>query len=116
VIRFGGCDWLCRVSGSTLELRWADLAQGGVAASLVIEHLDVIEQGPPSRARSYRMRQHTGWGKPCTPRTSRNPAAAAAAGLWLVRRTRPTEARPLVDLSDLQAAEVSDLHPALTGS
>jgi hypothetical protein len=33
------------VSGPALELRGADLAERRVAAPLVIEHLDVIEQG-----------------------------------------------------------------------
>ena len=33
------------MSGPTLELRGADLAERRVAAPLVIEHLDVIEQG-----------------------------------------------------------------------
>src|SRR5688572_26965166 len=32
----------------------------------------------------------------------------------LVRRPRRTEARPLVDLSDFQSAELSDFGPALT--
>src|SRR6516162_7329004 len=33
------------MSGSALELRGADLAERRVAAPMVIEHLDVVEQG-----------------------------------------------------------------------
>ena len=43
-------------------------------------------------------------------RTRNRPLVVAAR----VRRPRRTEARPLVDLSDFQSAELSDFRPALT--
>src|SRR5690242_17140276 len=45
------------------------------------------------------------------PHRIRTPLPGAAA---LVRRPRRSEARPLVDLSDFQPAELSDFGPALT--
>ena len=51
-------------------------------------------------------------GKPSTPHAT--PTAPRAGGGALVRRRRRPEARPLVDLSDFQPAELSDFGPALT--
>ena len=93
---------------------WGDIFSDDVMAAALIDrwvhhcHLVTI------RGNSYRMRQPVSSGRPSTRRPSRNPAAAAAAGLRLVRRPRRTEARPLVDLSDFQSAELSDFRPALT--
>ena len=50
-------------------------------------------------------------GRRCMLRRTLNRPRVVAA---LVRRLRRTEARPLVDLSDFQSAELSDFGPALS--
>src|SRR5687768_18475004 len=47
------------------------------------------------------------------PRTMADAPHRARVGLQPVRRPRRPEARPLVDLSDFQSAELSDFRPAL---
>jgi IstB-like ATP binding protein len=79
---------------------WGDIFGDEVMAAALIDRLVHHCHLVTIRGNSYRLRQHTElW------------QALHGSG---VRRSRRTEARPLVDLSDFRPAELSDFHPALT--
>ena len=58
----------------------------------------------------YRVLHTELWQRPLRPHPIRSRLIGAAVP---VRRPRPPEARPLVDLSDFQSAELSDFQAAL---
>lgn len=64
-----------------------------------------------TKGNSYRCDSTPSPGRRSMPRRTRTRLPVAGA---LVRRPRQPEARPLVDLSDFQSAELSDFRPALT--
>ncbi len=92
---------------------WGEIFGDDVMAAALIDRLVHHCHLVTIRGNSYRMRQHTELWQ--TLHAPQDPEPAAVAG-GLVRRPRRTEARPLVDLSDFQSAELSDFGPALTAA
>jgi len=90
---------------------WGEIFGDDVMAPALIDRLVHHCHLVTIRANSYRMRQHTELWQTLMRHRGPSPPHPAVAR---VRRPRRTEARPLVDLSDFQAAELLDFGPALT--
>jgi transposase len=94
----------------------AFLAFGGVPRELLFDQMkavitrDLRLQGGALVRNPIACGSTPSSGRRRTPPRNRSPPPAAVG----VRRWRRPEARPLVDLSDLQSADLSDFRPALT--
>src|SRR4051812_49264271 len=90
---------------------WGDIFGDDVMAAALIDRLVHHCHLMTIRGNSYRCASTPSSGRRSMPRRIPNRPLVAAV---LVRRPRRTEARPLVDLSDFQPAQLSDFRPALT--